>query len=60
MKCIVCRKEFEIFEEGKGSHNQVKSKRRRNSITCSSKCSKIYVRIFSYIYNKLKRDGRIK
>jgi hypothetical protein len=47
--CIVCGKDFSI--SGLGN-------RRRNCITCSPPCSKIYAIVSSYVYNKINKYGK--
>lgn len=52
--CIVCEKE--IYRKGIHIGSRNKSKRGKASITCSSKCSAIYQRIFKYIRDKSFRE----
>ena len=46
-ECIICHDPFEI--KSSGYHEKIKSKRGRNTITCSRKCAKIY-RIHRRLY----------
>ena len=52
--CIIC--EREIFR----GRNQNKEKRRDNSATCSSKCSKTYLRVLNYVSTRIRRKLKEK
>lgn len=55
-KCIICEKEFNTFPSaGKGA-NTIKSKRKSNAMTCSKSCSKVYIRIMTFISS---RNGKV-
>lgn len=50
-KCIICEKEFEKYSKNyKSKGARAKTKRAKNSINCSRKCSKIYNRIHKHLY----------
>ena len=49
--CIVCENPIHRSSNGGG----LKTRRRTSDVTCSSKCSRIYKRVFKFAYEKIKR-----
>lgn len=58
-KCIVCKKLFEVNDKI-CSFPTNKMRRRNNCVTCSKKCSRIYLRIYTIIKNKIIRKLKEK
>jgi hypothetical protein len=52
--CIIC--EREIFR----GRNQNKEKRGDNFATCSSRCSKTYMRVINYVSRRIRRKLKEK
>jgi len=61
-KCIICEREYHVYLKSKSHHSiRIIPVRRHNSITCSSKCSKIHQRIEGEVLNKFyERRWRLK
>ena len=54
-KCIICEKEFPIRKNKNGRRIKGAVLRQSNSITCSEKCSKVYLNCYRYIFQKFNR-----
>ena len=58
IECIVCRKEFARRFKSRSGRSPV-NERGKNTITCSSKCSRIYSRAYYQIRKEyFKRKGK--
>ncbi len=55
--CVICKREFEVRDMGKGRRGSGvrKSKRSSTSMTCSKDCSKTYTRIYNLKSQKNRR-----
>ena len=55
--CVICKREFEVRDMGKGRRGSGvrKSKRSSTSMTCSKDCSKTYTRIYNLITTRRVR-----
>lgn len=49
-KCIVCGKVYEKNTERGCRGRRVRSRRKKNSVTCSPKCSRIFTKISQHIH----------
>lgn len=64
VKCIICREKY-LKENGKiigKPHSRLRTIQRKNSVTCSKECSRIYLRIYTYMRKnrKVKENEKIK
>lgn len=55
--CIICEREIQ-----RASRGSIKTNRGNRAVTCSSKCSKIYTRVHTYIRHliraKIKKEKK--
>jgi len=51
--CIICGEEIPRYPNSR----TIKSRRGSRSVTCSKKCSRIYIRVFRFVYEKLRRKN---